>query len=326
MIWEIIGDLLRIGVLSGLGIAGLLAILIWKKNLSSRITFVRFVIQAVAFAAIFYVFTYSIPLLYVLIVVFSMTIVLGRLYCGWLCPFGLVMDLTVQLRKAFGFRYRNLPEKLNMRLHQLRYIILLFFLLLPVVLWQIQPPLNLNFAAVMAQLLAGPFRPYSILLDPMIPLVVPWKGPLVVSQINLSYPYVQDIISYAGENISQIIAVTFVGVTLAGSFFVRRFWCRFCPTGVSLAVINRFQGFKWAPLLHIEKDEEKCTKCGVCKRVCQSQVADVYDQKGGKITTSMCTLCLRCAEMCPYEDALKLKFENKTLFSSRNWLEPSTNE
>ncbi|MGD0405256.1 MAG: 4Fe-4S binding protein [Candidatus Bathyarchaeia archaeon] len=326
MDWEIIGDILRIAVLAGLGVAGILAILIWKRNLATRVTYLRLVIQAVSFAALFYVFSYSIPLLYVLIIIFAMTIVLGRLYCGWFCPFGFVMDLIILLRKAFKIRYRSLPDKLNKILHQSRYVILLFFLFLPVILWLIQPPPDFNFAVVMAQLLAGPFRPYSVLLDPMIPLVVPWTGPLVVSQINLSYPYVQDIIAFAGLNIGQVIAIAFVGLTLVGSFFVRRVWCRFCPTGASLAVVNRFKGFKWAPLLHIEKDEEKCTKCGVCKRVCQSQVNDVYEQKGGKINTSMCMLCLRCTEMCPYEDTLKVKLGNKTLFKSRNWLEPSTSE
>ncbi len=327
MIWEIIGDLLRISALAGLGIAGVLAILIWKKNLATKITYIRFVIQAISFAALFYVFSYTIPLLYVLITIFAITIVLGRLYCGWFCPLGLVMDLEVLVRKAFGIRYRNLSDGLNKILHQSRYAILLFFLFLPIILWITQPPPNLNFAVLMVQLLAGPFRPYSVLIDPLIPLIVPWKTSAVaVFQVNLTFPYAQDIMTYAGQNIGLIIAITFIGLTLASSFFIRRFWCRFCPTGASLGVVNRFKGFKWAPLLHIEKDEEKCTKCGVCKRVCQSQVTDVYEQKGGKIKTSMCLLCLRCVEMCPYEDTLKVKLGSKTVFKSRNWLEPSTSE
>ena len=326
MAWEIIGDVLRLIVLAGLGVAGILAVLLWKKNLSKRVTFLRLVIQTVSFAALFYIFTYSIPLLYVLIVLFAMTLFLGRFYCGWLCPFALIMDLEIFLRKALKKRYRNLPDKLNKALHQSRYAILLFFLFLPIVLWLLEPPPNFDFAVMMAQLLAGPFRPYSVLLDPMIPIVVPWAGQLVINQINFSYPYAQNIIAYAGQNIGQIIVVAFVGLTLVGGFFVRRIWCRFCPTGASLAVVNRFKGFKWAPMLHIDKDEEKCTKCGVCKRVCQSQVNDVYEQKGGKINTSMCMLCLRCVEMCPYEDTLKVKFANKTLFKSRNWLEPSTSK
>jgi polyferredoxin len=262
----------------------------------------------------------------VLAAIFAMTIVLGRLYCGWFCPFGLLMDLTIMARKVFKIRYRNLPDKFNEVLHQSRYLLLLLFLFLPAALWLIQPPPNIAFATLMAQLLAGPFRPYSILLDPMIPMLVPWKGPLVINQINFSYPYVQEFITYTGQNIGQALAIAFVAVTLAGSFLVRRVWCRFCPTGASLAVMNRFKGFKWSPMLHIEKDEQKCTKCGVCKRVCQVQVTEVYEQKGGRIDTSMCMLCLRCAEMCPYEDALQLKLGSKTVFRSRNWLEPSTRE
>ena len=48
MIWEIIGDILRISALGALGIAGIIAILIWKKNLRLRVTYLRLVVQAVA--------------------------------------------------------------------------------------------------------------------------------------------------------------------------------------------------------------------------------------------------------------------------------------
>ena len=68
-----------------------------------------------------------------------MTLFLGRFYCGWLCPFGFLMDATTYIRKALKIPYRALPPRLNKALHQSRYAILLFFLLLPVVLWLLDP-------------------------------------------------------------------------------------------------------------------------------------------------------------------------------------------
>lgn len=332
MLIEILAEILKITVLAGLGIAGILAILIWKKGLATRVTYLRFVVQAIAFAAIFYIFSNPIPLLYVLAVIFIMPIVLGRFFCGWLCPFALYQDLITVFRKALGIRHRKLPDNLNGFLNRFRYVIFLFFFILPFVLYSIDTPPTLDFTIALALLLAGPFKPLSILLGPIIPLIVPWVGPLQIGAVYFSYPYVQEIIDYStGLNfftgyLGQVLAIVFVSLTVTGSFYLRRVWCRFCPTGSSIAIVNRLRGFKWAPVLHLDKDEEKCTKCGICKRVCPVQVTEVYEQKGGKIATSMCMLCFRCVEMCPYEDTLKVNIGRKTIFKSRNWLKPSESE
>ena len=55
MAGEIIGDILRLTVLAGLGAAGILAILIWKKNIDTRVKFIRFVIQDIDFEDILYI-------------------------------------------------------------------------------------------------------------------------------------------------------------------------------------------------------------------------------------------------------------------------------
>jgi polyferredoxin len=327
MILELIGEILKLTVLAGLAIAGILVILIWKKGLATKVTYLRFLIQVVAMVAVFYLFTYPVWQLIVLIAILVMPIVLGRFFCGWLCPFGLYMDAITLIRKAFKVRYRNLPEKLNKFLHNFRYMLLLFFLIIPFILSLIDPPPSLDSATLMALLFAGPFRPLGVLLGPVIPLIVPWVGSLEIGGVYFSYPYVQEVIFYSNGVFSEVFvtitALIFVALTVVGSFFVRRVWCRFCPTGSSIAILNRLKGFKWAPVLHLDKDEEKCTKCGICKRVCPVQVTEVYEQKGGKIMTSMCMLCTRCVEMCPYEDCLKVKLGGKTIFKSRNWLEPA---
>jgi ferredoxin-type protein NapH len=323
MIMELVAELLKLTALAALAMAGILVILIWKKNRTTKVTYLKFFVQAVSFVAIFYLFTYSVRPLFILAVILIMPLVLGRFFCGWLCPFGFYMDVLTVIRKTLKIRYRNFPDKFNKFLHNFRYVLVFFFLILPIILILIEPPSTLSLFSLMALLFAGPFEHLGILLGPMVPLIVPWTGPLEIGGLYFSFPYVQEVIKYSGENFATINALIFLALTVVGSFLFRRVWCRFCPTGSSIAVVNRFKGFKWAPMLHLDKDETKCTKCGICKRVCPVQVTEVYEQKGGKIKTSMCMLCLRCVEMCPYEDCLKVNLGGKTVFKSRNWLEPS---
>jgi polyferredoxin len=314
----LLGEILKLTVFAGLGIAGVLVILIWKRDLSSKVTYLRLFIQLVSLVAIYYLFSYPIWLVVVLATIFILTLFIGRFFCGWLCPFGLYLDVITLIRKAVNVRYRNLSEKLNRALHVLRYAILIFFLILPFLLGPINPwqwPLSL--------FLGGPFKSLRVLIAPLTPLIVPWTEELTaINGVNLSYPYLDQIIEYSPADLVWIFISVFVVLTLLGSFFIRRFWCRFCPTGASLAIVNWFKSLKGVPALHIDKEEEKCPKCGICKRVCPVQVTEVYEQKGGKINTSMCMLCLRCVEMCPYEDCLKVKIGGKTVFKSRNWLKP----
>lgn len=324
MALELVGEIMKLTVLAALAIAGVLAVLIWKKNLATKVTYLRFIVQALAVVVMFYLFTFPIWLILMVGIILLWTIILGRLFCGWLCPFSFYMDIVTAIRKATKIRHRNLPDKLNKALHKSRYIILLVFLLLPFILSNIDVE-----RYSMALFFAGPFKPMKVLLEPLIPPIVPWTGLFAINEIQFSYPYVQEITDFLGEAYAYyapILSYIFIALTLAGAFVFRRFWCRFCPTGSSVGIINRFKGFKWAPVVHLDKSEEKCTKCGICKRVCPVQVTEVYEKKGGKIYTSMCMLCLRCVEMCPEKGCLKVKIGPKAVFKSRNWLEPSKSE
>jgi polyferredoxin len=119
----LIGDLLKIVVLLGLLLAGIIAIQIWIKNRSRKISYLRIVIQLISQAAIFYLISFPLILSVVLGVVLIATFFIGRFFCGWICPFGFYMDLITLMRKASKVRYWNIPNRFNKYLHDIRYVL-----------------------------------------------------------------------------------------------------------------------------------------------------------------------------------------------------------
>jgi polyferredoxin len=256
----------------------------------------------------------------VLGVVVLMCIILGRFFCGWICPFGLYLDVITRIRKALKINYKLFSDRFNEKFHQLSYVILALILILSV-LFGAQ-------AIAGTQLVSGtqeggfvytyfsapfcqvcPMKPLCVLLQTSVGIMRPdWIFGPTTGQFYQLGQYVTSLNLFV------------LGLVTVAAFFYRRSWCRICPLGGLIALFNRFPPFKWVSGLRLDKEEKKCTKCGVCKRVCPTQVTEVYELKGGDVTTSQCLLCLRCVEMCPYEDALRLKAAGKTVFKSRNWL------
>ena len=396
---EIIAEILRGTIIAGLIFAGILAILIWIKDQTKKISYLRVFIQIVAVPVIFlgliigpfglpkfppvgnaprdalvgtnifgapfpdglsvpvlacyypsgrtvtcpiwqiqgYIFPfwdtepgfgwgvfYTTPGLERLAIVFGlvivMAIVLGRFFCGWICPFGLYMDLMIRLRKTFKKRYWKLSERVNVGLRQLRYVIIAAFLVLSFVFG--------TQAIVGLQLVPGTQRGgyvYSYLhapfcqICPMRPLCVLLEVALGFMDSTFVFSSTIGLLYEAGYYVTSLNLIV-LGLVTVGALAFRRFWCRICPLGGLTALFNRFVPFKWASIIRLNKEEEKCTKCGICKRVCPPQITEVYEEKGGDVTTSACILCLRCVEMCPYEDCLKVNVAGKTFFKSRNWL------
>ena len=248
-------------------------------------------------------------------------VVLGRLWCGWVCPFGLYMDLVTRLRKAFNVKYRTISDNANARLHQLSYVIMATIIILSVIfasqaLAGVQLVSGTENGGFVYTYFATPFCQVC----PMKPLCVLAEGTVGILRFEwLTDPTAGDFYQL-GWYLTSINLIGLGLVTVTG-FFFRRSWCRICPLGGLIAVFNRFPPFKWISGVRLHKVEEKCTKCGICKRVCPTQVKEVYEFKGGDVTTSNCILCLRCVEMCPEEGCLNFKVAGKTALKSRNWLE-----
>ena len=332
---KLISDILLMTILAALVTVGILSILIWIRNLTIKMSIIRLFIQIVAAVAIFAaLLTWPLSfsptlagvtaiiaerLTVVLLLIVALTAVLGRFFCGWLCPFALYMDLLTRLRKALRIRYWKLPDKLNDALHILRYVIIGVILLLVLVVGYLNPDLWRFVIMFM-----GPFKSLiMVFLMPLEPVITPIGAVLGFSGWGAAFTQLAATINWF--NTPLIISLTwfiFIAFTV-GSFMVRLLWCRFCSVGVTSSIWNRLPPFKWLPILQINKVEEKCTKCGICKRVCPVQVNEVYEEKGGNVTSTKCLSCFRCVEMCPYADCLKITFAGKTIYKSKNWLEPA---
>jgi len=272
---------------------------------------------------------YDSPGIWRLAVVFGVIIlaavVLGRFFCGWICPFGLYVDLMTRLRKAFRIKRRELSEKFNGKFHQLGYVILAVIIILSV--------LFASQTLTGTQLVAGTEKGgfvYQYFSAPFCQ-VCPMKPLCMLSQTSVGLLRTEWILETTTGDFYQLgfyvtsLNLIILGIVTIAAFFVRRSWCRICPLGALIALFNRFPPFKWISGVRLNKVEEKCTKCGVCKRVCPTQVTEVYEQKSGDVASSQCIYCLRCVEMCPYEDCLQFKFAGKTVCKSRNWLNDKSN-
>ncbi len=263
----------------------------------------------------------------VLGMIIILSIILGRFFCGWLCPFGLYMDLLARVRKAFKRRHLSLSEKSNATLGQFKYIVIAVFMILSVIFGSYAilgtqlipktiPGGPLGTEAGIAGAVSEPF----CLVCPMRPLCV-----LVLTTFGyMKWSYVSQI-TYgpfwiSGYYVTSINLAIFIFITIA-SLAYRRLWCRICPMAGLTALFSTFTPFKQIALTKLQKEEQTCTKCGICKRVCPTQATDVYEKKGGDVTESRCMLCARCVELCPENDTLKITFAGKDVFKSRNWLE-----
>jgi polyferredoxin len=231
----------------------------------------------------------------------GLTLTFGRVFCGWICPFGTLHHFFAWI---FPSRYgRGNTRVLANHTHEyqrVKYYLLYAFLA----------------AAAAGSAIGGLFDPICISVRAIGLAVLPAlqyvgaHGLSAVSNVNERH------LQYAADSTQDVLAQTvwqskqfyfhqtwFIGFLLIATLFMNRFiprfWCRvLCPLGAFLGVFARFA------LFGMEKDHSKCTDCNLCLVHCQG--AD-SPQGGVKWRQDECHMCMNCEAACP-EDVIKFRF------------------
>ncbi len=223
-----------------------------------------------------------------LAVVVLLIILLGRFWCSWLCPFGLVQEGFEKLRELLGIPRYRLKWKQRILLRRVKYTIIFLTVLISI-------PIGISALGLTScqSTFALPFCQ-----------VCPAKGFfLITQQIFGAEPW---------SNKLPLIAIASLVVFSVSAFFLPMAFCRICPMGGLMALFGRTS----LPLL--KKDPDKCTKCRICARVCPLDHDRVYeDMEKDDVGGEDCTLCGKCVEYCPEEGCLSINYGPFTLTSSK---------
>lgn len=232
---------------------------------------------------------------YLALIVAVATVILGRGFCGWVCPLGTLNNMAGALK-----RWRLKTPPLNW--HRVKYIILIFLL--------VSSLFSLQLTGIVDPL-ALLIRSLSIALYPMFSYgtgaafdaVYSSNIPVVVTISEFFYSIMKKTL--LPFQLPFFLQATFIGVLffliLGANLLERRFWCKYlCPLGALLGILSRYALLK-------RSVSEGCDSCGACTATCQGGA--VSDQREGW-NISECLVCGNCDDLCP-RNAVSFGFSTK---------------
>lgn len=184
------------------------------------------------------------------------TVLLGRVFCSWICPMNLLLEFSDKLRELLRF--------LEIRPWNLRFSRSIKYMLLVV---------GLAMTAIMAVPVLGYVYP---------PAIVGREAHDLVFGIFDRAESRRMGIWMGGLTWMSLIVL---GIALFEVTVSRRWWCRYvCPGGAIYSLLG------WARWVRVKRVADKCTLCGDCVVVCPMGLVPMHDVMG--IECDNCGLCM----------------------------------
>lgn len=228
------------------------------------------------------------------IIVLVLTLLLGRVFCGWICPLGTLNNMVGSIKKR--------APRLSPRWSSAKYLLLMFLVT----------------TSLFGMQLTGIFDPLSLLIRSFSLAVYPALSSATNAGLDVLYGAQAPAINSVGEMFADAAKKLylpfqqpwyeqgwFIGLIFAGilglNLYEQRFWCRYlCPLGALLGLFSRWSLLK-------RSVSEGCNECGSCNRVC---VGNATPHEKGKWQPTECMYCWNCDDVCP-QNAVRFGFGGK---------------
>lgn len=231
--------------------------------------------------------------------VLLLTFILGRVFCGFICPLGTLHHMVGYVKPALkGKRLTEANRTAGSK--RIKYFILILLLtaaLAGVNFSGLMDPISFFFRSLALAILPGLGTGLKEMFDFMAKTdlkaleLVSYAAEVLVSPV---FGY-----GYQAFKTGWIIGAVFL-VVLFLNRIRPRLWCRtLCPLGALLGLCSRFS------LLALGKDKDRCTQCSKCTRACAGAAQPVPGEAWQK---SECLMCFNCHNICP-EEAVAFKWK-----------------
>ena len=234
------------------------------------------------------------------LVTLLISLIFGRIFCGWFCPLGTTLDIWAWLTRPF--RGRGKGENEPGKAKNIKYLILIVIF-------------GFAFAGIQAAWFFDPItifvRTFSFNIHPFVNGLIDNSLAYLIRITN--FPQWLEAFYYKLKEIfleitnpafphSVYILEIFV-ILLILVLFKRRFWCRYlCPLGGMLAVFSRFTPFR--------RRFSYKGAFSTCRNVCRMNAI----RTDNTYLPEECVLCMDCVDYCPH---LKTTFSFKDVYSAK---------